>query len=58
MPRAKKDGRHINYYVERSIFERVEQYAKENRYPITSAIEVLLEKGLNAEETDQSRNEA
>jgi len=49
MPRAKKDGRRINYYIDRQIFEAVEAYAQKNRYPMTTAIEILLEKGLAAE---------
>lgn len=49
MPRAKKDGRRINYFIDRQVFEAVEAYAQENRYPLTTAIEILLEKGLVAE---------
>ena len=49
MPRAKKDGRHINYYIDRQIFEALEAYAGEKRYPLTTAVEVLLEKGLKEE---------
>lgn len=49
MPRAKKDGRRINYYIDRQIFEAAEAYAQKMRYPMTTAIEVLLEKGLAAE---------
>ena len=49
MPRAKKDGRRINYFIDRQVFEAVEAYAQENRYPLTTAIEILLEKGLTAE---------
>ena len=46
MPRAKKDGRRINYFIDRQIFEAVEAYAQANRYPVTTAFEILLEKGL------------
>lgn len=49
MPRAKKDGRRINYFIDRQVFEAVEAYAQKNRYPLTTAIEILLEKGLVAE---------
>ena len=51
MPRAKKDGRRINYFIDRQTFEAVEAYAQQNRYPLTTAIEILLEKGLAAEKT-------
>lgn len=49
MPRAKKDGRRINYFIDRQTFEAVEAYAQENRYPLTTAIEILLEMGLAVE---------
>lgn len=49
MPRAKKDGRRINYFIDRQVFEAVEAYAQEHRYPVTTALEILLEKGLAAE---------
>ena len=49
MPRAKKDGRRINYFIDRKVFECAEAYAQEKRYPLTTAIEILLEKGLAAE---------
>jgi len=49
MPRAKKDGRRINYFIERDVFEEFELFATSQRYPMTTAIEILLEKGLEAE---------
>lgn len=49
MPREKKDGRYINYYLARDIYEQVAQYAKENGHTMTCAIERLLKKGLEAE---------
>lgn len=27
MPRQKKDGRHINYYIDRQVFAELEAYA-------------------------------
>ena len=55
MPRAKKDGRHINYYIDRTIYERVEQHANEKGQTMTTAIERLLEKALNAEEAKSKK---
>ena len=49
MPREKKDGRYINYYLARDIYEQVAQYAKENGHTMTCAVERLLKKGLEAE---------
>lgn len=56
MPRAKKDGRHINYYIDRTIYERVEQHANEKGQTMTTAIERLLEKALDAELKSKFRN--
>ena len=56
MPRAKKDGRHINYYIDRTIYERVEQHANEKGQTMTTAIERLLEKALDAEVKSKSGN--
>ena len=49
MPREKKDGRYINYYLARDIYEQVAQYAKEHGHTMTCAIERLLRKGLEIE---------
>lgn len=35
MPREKKDGRYINYYLARNIYEQVARYAKENGHTMT-----------------------
>ena len=42
MPRKKKDGRHINYYIDRMIFERLEEYADEKGQTMTTALERIL----------------
>ena len=42
MAREKKDGRYINYYIEREIFEQLEQYCKEVGQTKTLAIERIL----------------
>ena len=55
MPRKKKDGRHINYYIDRMIYERLEEYANEKGQTMTTAIERLLEKALNAEKPRESQ---
>lgn len=47
MPRKKKDGRFINYYIDRHIFERLEQYAAEKGQQMTTAIERILEDHLD-----------
>ena len=42
MPRKKKDGRHINYYIDRLIYERLEEYADEKGQTMTMALERIL----------------
>ena len=53
MPRAKKDGRRINFYIDRAVYERVEAHAEEKGQTLTTAIERLLAKGLDAERAEQ-----
>lgn len=55
MPRAKKDGRRINYFIDRIIYENVEQHALEKGQTMTMAIERLLAKGLEAERAEQEK---
>lgn len=47
MPRKKKDGRHINYYLDREIYERLEQYADDKGQQMTTAIERILKEHLD-----------
>ena len=56
MPRKKKDGRHINYYIDRVIFERLEEYADEKGQTMTMALERILKQFFdkNDEEKKQS----
>ena len=42
MPRPKKDGRHINYYIDRKVFEELEAYAQEKGQTMTTALERIL----------------
>ena len=54
MARAKKDGRSVNFYIDRNIMDRVEDYAEENGQTLTKAVERLLEKALEDEKKDQA----
>ncbi len=47
MARQKKDGRSVNFYLDRNIMEKVEVYADENGHTLTKAVERLLEKALD-----------
>lgn len=58
MARQKKDGRSVNFYLDRTIMEKVETYADENGHTLTKAVERLLEKALdNKNEEDRSQAE-
>ena len=52
MPRQKKDGRHINYYIDRKVFEELEEYAQEKGQTMTTALERILSQFF-----EQSRKE-
>jgi len=54
VPRKKKDGRFINYYIDRHIFERLEQYAAEKGQQMTTAIERILEDHLDRYEAERT----
>lgn len=53
MPRKKKDGRHINYYIDRLIFERLERYADDKGQEMTTAIERILAEHLDKYEEEK-----
>ena len=55
MPRKKKDGRFINYYIDRRVFERLEQYAAEKGQQMTTAIERILEEHLDRYEAERAK---
>ena len=48
MPRQKKDGRHINYYIDRKVFEELEAYAQEKGQTMTTALERILSQFLSS----------
>ena len=56
MPRKKKDGRHINYYIDRMIFERLEEYADEKGQTMTMALERILKQFFN--KTDEEKKQS
>ncbi len=58
MPRRKKDGRHINYYIDREIFERLERYAQDKGQLMTTAIERILKEHLDRYEEEASKGGA
>lgn len=55
MARQKKDGRSVNFYLDRTIMEKVEIYADENGHTLTKAVERLLEKALDESSTAEDK---
>ena len=47
MARAKKDGRYVNYDIEREIYEKLEKYCEEVGQTKTVAIERILTRYLD-----------
>lgn len=42
MPRAKKDGQHINCYIDRTLCEQLKAYADEKGQTMTTALEKII----------------
>lgn len=57
MARQKKDGRSVNFYIDRTIMEKVEIYAEENGHTLTKAVERLLEKALIDEDKEMMKDQ-
>ena len=53
MPRPKKDGRFINYFIDRTIYDRLKAYAEDKGQSMTTAIERILTAHLD--EYEQAR---
>ena len=49
MPRAKKDGQHINCYIDRTLCERLKAYADEKGQTMTMALERILKHYFESE---------
>ena len=46
MPREKKDGKFINYYIKREIYEELKKYSEEKGQTMTMALERILKEYL------------
>ena len=57
MPRPKKDGRHINYYIDRMIYERLEEYADEKGQTMTTALERILKQFFDKTDEDKRKSD-
>ena len=47
MPRMKKDGQHLNLYLDRELMERFRIYCEEKGQTMTTALERILKKRLD-----------
>ena len=57
MARKKKDGRFINYYIDRTIYERLERFADDKSQQMTAALERILDDYLTRYEAEISQVE-
>ena len=46
MPRAKKDGKFLNCYVNKKIMDKLEKYCDRTSIPKTSVVEMALQQYL------------
>lgn len=56
MPRQKKDGVNINYYIRRDVKEKLDVYCEEVGQTATMAIERILDDYLTKYEADKENN--
>ena len=42
MARVRKDGKYINYYIDRILYERLKSYADDKGQTVTTALERIL----------------
>lgn len=57
MARKKKDGRFINYYIDRTIYDRLERYAEDKSQQMTTALERILDEHLSRYEAELASKE-
>ena len=55
MPRAKKDGQHINCYIDRTLCDQLKSYADEKGQTMTTALERILKQYF--ERVNQEKSE-
>lgn len=57
MPRAKKDGRYINLYIDQKIYEQFRAYAEEKGQTMTTAFERIVSEYLNAQDDNKEKDQ-
>ena len=56
MPREKKDGKFINYYIRREIYEELKKYSEEKGQTMTMALERILKEYLQKTKEEAKNN--
>ena len=56
MAREKKDGKHISYYIDRTIYERLKKYAEDKGQTMTTAVERIIREYLDTEDRKTQSN--
>lgn len=56
MARAKKDGQHLNCYLDRELCERLKAYADDKGQTITTALERILKQYFEEAENNPKAN--
>lgn len=55
MARIRKDGKYINYYIDRTLYERLKSYADDKGQTVTTALERILKQYFdNLDKTEKS----
>ena len=55
MARVRKDGKYINYYIDRILYERLKSYADDKGQTVTTALERILKQYFdNLDKTEKS----
>ena len=55
MPRAKKDGRYINLYIDKKIYEQFREYAEKKGQTLTTAFERIVSEHINAQNEEKEK---
>lgn len=55
MAKPKKDGRYINYYLDRKVYENLEVYAQSKGQTMTMALECIITDYLESKNNKQNK---
>lgn len=56
MPRPKKDGKVINYYVRKDLVDRLDAYSEKSMIPKTSIVEAALKEYLDKVDPEKNKS--